>query len=101
MDKKPTPMDFTTLASRHRTLDNERHAAAAQLKSAQSRLEEAKTKAREQFQTDDIDALRKKLEAMKTENLAKRTAYQALLDDIDTRLKAIDSNFAQASGAKA
>jgi hypothetical protein len=38
---------------------------------------------------------------MKTENLAKRTAYQALLDDIDTRLKAIDSNFAQASGAKA
>ena len=101
MDKKPTPMDFTTLANRHRTLDNERHAAAAQLKSAQSRLDEAKSKAREQFGTDDLAALREKLEAMKAENLAKRTAYQTLLDEIDTRLKAIDSNFAQASGAKA
>lgn len=101
MDKKPTPMDFTTLANRHRALDNERHAAAAQLKSAQSRLDEAKSKAREQFGTDDLAALREKLEKMKAENLDKRTAYQALLDDIDTRLKAIDSNFAQASGAKA
>ena len=101
MDKKPTPMDFTTLANRHRTLDNERHAAAAQLKSAQSRLDEAKNKAREQFGTDDLAALREKLEAMKAENLAKRTAYQALLDDIDTRLNGINSNFAQASGAKA
>ncbi|MFZ4575482.1 MAG: hypothetical protein ACOYN0_13880 [Phycisphaerales bacterium] len=101
MDKKPTPMEFLELANRHRALDNERAAAVGQLKSAEARLEEAKTKARDQFGTDDLPALRTKLEEMRAENLRKRAEYQALLDGIEAKLAEINSNYAQAAGGKA
>src|ERR1041385_2589361 len=82
--------DIETLRKRHTDLDRKRAAAEANLRTANDQLDTLRREAREQYQTDDLDALRKKLAAMKDDNDRKRTEYQQHLDQIETNLKQIE-----------
>ena len=82
--------DIETLRKRHTDLDRKRAAAEANLRTANDQLDTLRREAREQYQTDDLDELRKKLQAMKDENDRKRTEYQQHLDQIETNLKQIE-----------
>ena len=88
----PTRMiqDIETLRKRHTDLDRKRAAAEANLRTANDQLDALRKEARELYQTDDLDELRKKLGAMKDENDRKRTEYQQHLDQLETNLKQIE-----------
>ena len=83
--------DIETLRKRHTDLDRKRAAAEANLRTANETLDALRREARELYQTDDPDELRKKLAAMKEENDRKRTEYQQHLDQIETNLKQIET----------
>src|SRR5437762_4537427 len=82
--------DIETLRKRHTDLDRKRAAAEANLRTANEQLDALRREAREQYQTDDLDELRKKLQSMKDENDRKRAEYQQHLDQIETNLKQIE-----------
>ena len=90
-----TIQDIETLRKRHTELDRKRAAAEANLKTATDNLETLKREARELYGTDDLDALRTKLEEMKKENERKRAEYQKHLDEIETGLNELDKQYAQ------
>lgn len=79
------------LQARFAELDKRRIQVATQLEGARKQLEELRQQAREQFETDDLNELKQKLEALRAENEKKRAAYQASLDAIDRQLAEIDS----------
>jgi hypothetical protein len=90
-----TIQDIETLRKRHTELDRKRAAAEANLKTATDNLEALKREARESYGTDDLDALRAKLEEMKKENERKRAEYQKHLDEIENGLNELDKQYAQ------
>lgn len=90
-----TIQDIETLRKRHTELDRKRAAAEANLKTATDNLEALKREARELYGTDDLEALRAKLEEMKKENERKRDEYQKHLDEIETGLNELDKQYAQ------
>ena len=57
-----------TLQKRYAKLDKQQTVVQTQLGEAQKRLAELQDQATKEFGTDDVDALQKKLEAMKTGN---------------------------------
>ena len=93
-----TIQDIETLRRRHTELDRKRAAAEANLKTATDNLEALKREARELYGTDDLDALRAKLEEMKKENERKRAEYQEHLDEIENGLNELDKQYAQSKG---
>src|SRR3954453_11596306 len=88
--------DIETLRKRHTDLDRKRAAAEANLRTANEQLDALRKEARELYQTDDLDELRKKLAAMKDENDRKRTEYQQHLDEIEAGLKQIEQQHSTA-----
>ena len=90
-----TIQDIETLRKRHTELDRKRAAAEANLKTATDNLEALKREARELYGTDDLDALRTKLEEMKKENERKRADYQKHLDEIEASLDELDKQYAR------
>jgi len=92
MAKANDPQDIDTLKKRHRDLDKQKTTAEADLKSAEKQLKQLKADALEKYGTDDLEALKGKLEQMKTDNLKKRREYQQHLDAILREAQQIVSN---------
>ena len=68
-----------------------------QLEGAQKRLAELQAQAAQEFGTDDVAALQKKLEGMKKENEKRQASYQKNLDEVEAKLKSVESEFAETS----
>jgi hypothetical protein len=88
--------DIEMLRRRYDGLNREKTVAETKLEHARALLAGLKAKALEEYGTDDVDALRAKLEAMRRENLDRRTRYQEDLDRIEKDLREIDRKYAEA-----
>jgi hypothetical protein len=87
------------LQERYRDLHTKKIQADTNLENATKTLETLKEEARQKFGTDDVDELRRKLDAMKAENEEKRKNYQAELDRIETELATVEEKFASTEPA--
>ena len=85
--------DIEQLRRRHAELDKKKTIAETQLKSANEQLETLKRQAMESYGTDDLDELKKKLEAMKAENERRRAEYQKHLDEIEGGLAEVEKQY--------
>ena len=94
MAKANDPQDIDTLKKRHRELDKRKTTAEADLKSAEKQLKQLKADALEKYGTDDLEALKGKVEQMKTDNLKKRREYQQHLDAIEAKLHEVETKYA-------
>src|SRR3954469_24768758 len=84
--------DIETLKQRHAELDRARTTAQANLANATRQLAELKDEAKKQYGTDDLDALRAKLQEMREQNERKRAEYQRHLEEIEAKLSEVDRN---------
>src|SRR5262249_25120112 len=91
--RKPT--DIETLKQRHAELDRARVTAEANLKNATEQLAELKEEAMKLYGTDDLDALRAKLQEMREQNERKRAEYQRHLEEIEAKLTEVDRKFGE------
>lgn len=82
------------LQQRYAKLNEQRITAAANLEHAKTQLERLRKEARENYGTDDLLELKKKLEEMKAENETKRANYQQELERIEADLSAVEQKFA-------
>lgn len=89
-DPQPPALDLETLRKRHKELDTQRTKARANLETAEKQLAELQAEARQQYGTDDLDALRQKLREMREENERKRAEYQAHLEEIERKLAEVE-----------
>jgi hypothetical protein len=89
------PQDIEKLRQRHRALETQKITAEANLNNSEEILQRLKKQAREQYGTDDVEELRKKLEEMKSENQRKCADYQQHLDDIERDLKKVEEMHAE------
>lgn len=85
------------LQRRYNELNERKITANANLKTARTQLDKLKQQAIEQYGTDDVDELRKKLQEMKDENERKRREYQESLDKIESELERVDQEYADAA----
>ena len=83
------------LQQRYTKFNKQQIRVQTQLEEAQKRLVELQDRAKLEFGTDDINELQAKLESMKKENEKKRAEYQKGLDQIETKLKAVEDDFAE------
>jgi chromosome segregation ATPase len=84
------------LQQRFQSLNTRKIQSETNLENARKELERLQREARDKYGTDDVDALRKKLEQMKTDNEEKRRNYQADLDRIESELSEIESRYERA-----
>lgn len=87
------------LQKRYNDLNTRKIQAETNLKNAKNQLEQLQSQAREKYGTDDVEALRKQLDELKSENERKRREYQSNLDKIEQDLAKVDQNFADAASA--
>ncbi len=83
------------LRKRHDTLYTQKNKTEAHLENSERLLAELKQKALAQYQTADLAELQALLDGMRRDNESKRAAYQQHLDDIDTKLKALEESSAR------
>jgi hypothetical protein len=91
------PQRIEDLRERHRALEEKKITARANLRTSQDTLNRLKQQARDSYGTDDIEELRKKLEAMKRENENKRADYQRHLGDVERQLAEVEVQHAEAA----
>lgn len=91
--------DIELLRKRHKDLNEKRIAAETSLKNAEDRLAELKREAKEAWGTDDLDALKQKLDEMKANNEQQRAAYQAHIEQVEARLREVESQFGKAQAS--
>jgi hypothetical protein len=89
--------DIEELRQRHKGLETQKITAEANLNTSKDRLEELKQQAREQYGTDDLQELQKKLQEMKSDNQRKCAEYQQHLDDIERDLKKVEEQHTEAA----
>jgi hypothetical protein len=92
METNSADQTIEQLQERYGKLNTKKIEADRDLKHAMEHLESLKKEARENFGTDDVDELRKKLAAMRAENEEKRKNYQADLDKIEADLANVEKN---------
>src|SRR3954453_8690284 len=90
------PQDIDQLKQRHRKLNEEKIKAETNELRAREELETLRAEARQKYGTDDLEALKLKLEEMKQDNLRKRREYQAHLDGIQAKLAEVEQKYAAA-----
>ena|ERR1700678_1710109 len=88
------------LRKRYDDLNTKKITAEANHKNAQKQLDDLKAAAKAQWNTDNLDELRKKLKEMEDENERKRSEYQGQLDKIEAELKDVDQKFNQVQEKK-
>jgi len=81
------------LKRRYDTLNAKKIEAKTKLTSAQEQLENFKKDAREKYDTDDLEELKRKLKEMEDENERKRAEYQADLDKIEQDLSEVENKY--------
>ncbi len=96
-EKKQTIEELT---QRYNALNTRKITAEANLENAEKDLKKLKAKALKEYETDDVDELRKKLQKMEAENERKRSEYQRNLEKIEADLKNADEKYAVAKGVK-
>jgi hypothetical protein len=87
----PAIQELETLKARHKKLDRQKTTAEANCKTAEEQLQKLKDEARAKYGTDNIAELKAMLEQRKAENDRKRLEYQKHLDEIETKLAAIET----------
>jgi len=94
MPKTPTdPQTIEQLKARYDDLNQKKIVFETRRDTAQDQLNELKATALEQYGTDDIKQLQKKLKELKAENEKQRVTYQESLDKIENRLGEIQDEF--------
>ena len=83
------------LQKRFQGLEKQKIQIETQRDHALKQLNELKTTAKEQYGSDDVVELKKKLKEMEVSNEEKRSQYQASLDTIDEDLAAISEKFSE------
>src|SRR5947208_3053751 len=91
------PQDITALEQRYNNLRDKKIAAAANLETSNQNLETLQQQAREAYETDDLEALRRKLQEMEQENQRKLTEYQQHLTAIEEQLSQVEANHGKAA----
>ena len=94
MTEQPT-QTIEKLNSRYTELNTKKIQAETQCENAKSSLDGLKKEALAKYGTDDVAALETALEKITAENAEKRVTYQAHLDAIESKLKAVEAEFAQ------
>lgn len=90
---KSPQQSIEELRERYESLNQKRIVFQTRRDSAQEQLNELKASALEQYGTDDVDQLQKKLEQLKSENEVQRKKYQVSLEEIETQLDSIQEKF--------
>src|SRR5262245_27607420 len=90
-DRSAEPQDIELLKRRHAELHVKKIQAETKKRESENRLTELKRQALEQFGTDDLDELKRKLQSIKAENERKRSGYQEHLDQIDAELDRVSA----------
>lgn len=88
---EPERQDLKTLKKRYEELNKKKIRAETERASSERRLAELQRKARARYGTDDLEALRAKLDEMRAENERRRSAYQAHLDAIEAQLDEVEA----------
>ena len=94
MTEQPT-QTIEKLNSRYTELNTKKIQAETQCENAKSSLDGLKKEALAKYGTDDVAALETALEKITAENAEKRVTYQAHLDAIESKLKAVEAEFAK------
>lgn len=89
------------LQKRYQDLNTRKIQAETERNGAKKRLDELKARARENYGTDDVEALQKKLDEIIQENARKRAKYQEDLDKIEMNLAEVEKKFAESANAPA
>lgn len=87
------PQTIEALKSRYDDLNQKKIRFETLRESAEEQLNELKATALEQYGTDDIKQLQKKLKELKAENEKQRAAYQESLDKIESKLDDVQEEF--------
>lgn len=90
------PADIDALKKRFDALNTKKIQAETNKDAAEKRLTELKERARREFGTDDIDALKQKLADLTADNQRKRAEYQTHLNEIETKLAEVESKHSAA-----
>ncbi len=93
MPKAQEPQTIDELKARYDKLNQQKIVFQTRRDTAQEQLNELKSTALEQYGTDDIKQLQKKLKELKAENEKQRASYQESLDGIENRLVEIQEEF--------
>lgn len=91
--------DIEALRKRHKELNEKRIAAETSLKNAEERLAELKREAKQTWGTDDLTALKLKLDEMRASNEEQRAAYQSHIEQVEARLREVESQFGKAQAS--
>jgi hypothetical protein len=86
VDRTVEQQDIEQLRRRHADLHVKKIQAETKKRESENRLTELKKQARDQYGTDDLEELKKKLEAIKADNERMRAEYQDHLDRIEREL---------------
>jgi hypothetical protein len=86
-------LDIEALKARHKELDTLKTREEANLANANHALDELTAEARNQYGTDDVAELRKKLKEMEDENERLRSEYQSHLESIQAKLEQVTREF--------
>lgn len=87
-------LSIEELKQKYQGLHTQKIKAETQRESTQEQLRQLKAEAKAQFGTDDIGALKIKLNEMVAQNESKRAAYQADLEKIEERLAEVEAALA-------
>lgn len=83
-------LSIEELQSRYLALNTRKIQAETNLENAVKHLDALRKEAREKYETDDVKALRKKLDEMTSDNEQKRKSYQAEIERIEKDLLAVE-----------
>ncbi len=89
--------EMNALRARYETLKDEKTRCETNLENSKKRLDELKEKARTEYGTDDLEALRSKLEEMRSENSKRQREYEASLNAIEAELLTVDEAYQKES----
>jgi hypothetical protein len=88
------------LTKRYTLLNTKKIQAETNLDNAEKELTRLKDKARSEYNTDNVDELKIKLEVMEAENERKRSEYQRNLDKIEAELNEAEKKYAEVKDGK-
>ncbi len=89
------------LAERYQDLNTRKIQAQTNLANAKKQLAMLKKKARDEYDTDDLDELQKQLDDLRKKNEDQRFKYQASLDQIEEKLDEIEKKHGPLEEAEA
>src|SRR5262245_22524792 len=96
IDRPGEQQDIEQLRRRHADLHVKKIQSETKKRESENRLSELKRQAREQYGTDNLDELKKKLEAIKADNERLRAEYQDHLDHIERELDRVSAEHKEA-----